>query len=95
MAIQAEEVQKIAYLARLQVTEESSAKLTADLSQILDFVDQMKSVDTANVEPLSNPLEMTQPLRKDQVTEHNKREALQSVAPATEDGLFLVPKVIE
>ena len=95
MAIEPEEVKKIAYLARIQVNEESAAKLTHDLSQILDFVDQMKSVDTATIEPLSNPLEMSQPLRTDWVTETDQREALQAIAPAIENGLFLVPRVIE
>ena len=95
MAIKPEEVATIANLARLEVTEESSTKLTHDLSQILDFVEQMQNADTQNIAPLSNPLEMTQPLRDDLVTEENQRESLQSNAPATENGLFLVPKVIE
>ncbi len=95
MTIKSEEVEKIAFLARLRVAEDNRGKLTEDLSQILDFVDQMKAVDTRNVTPLSNPLEMHQILRPDTVTEENQRDRLQAVAPATELGLFLVPKVIE
>lgn len=95
MAIKPDQVKTIAYLARIEVTDEHARKLTQDLSQILSFVDQMQSVNTENVEPLSNPLEIFQPLRPDQVTETNQRDLLQSVAPATEDGLFLVPRVIE
>lgn len=95
MSIKPDQVKNIAYLARIQVTEEHARKLTQDLSQILSFVDQMQSVDTENVEPLSNPLEIFQPLRPDEVTEKNQRDSLQSVAPATEEGLFLVPRVID
>ncbi|OZG70556.1 asparaginyl/glutamyl-tRNA amidotransferase subunit C [Hahella sp. CCB-MM4] len=95
MTIQSDELVKIAYLAKLQIDADNTARLTRDLDQILNFVDQMKSVDTTQVEPLSNPLEMTQRLRKDEVTEINQRDAFQNIAPATEAGLYLVPKVIE
>jgi len=95
VAIKAEEIAQVAYLARIQVTEQHTESLTKDLNQILDFVDQMKSVDTSSIAPLGNPLEANQPLRADDVTEENEREALLSNAPATTDGLFLVPKVIE
>lgn len=95
MAIQPDQVKKIAYLARLQVTDDNAQKLTQDLSEILSFVDQMRNADTTNIKPLGNPLEVFQPLRPDLVTETDQREALQAVAPATEDGLFLVPRVIE
>ncbi|PIE42852.1 MAG: Asp-tRNA(Asn)/Glu-tRNA(Gln) amidotransferase GatCAB subunit C [Gammaproteobacteria bacterium] len=95
MSIDVSTVEKIAHLARLQVTEEQAEKLTSDLSNILDLVDQLQAVDTSNVTPMAHPMDVTQVLRKDVVTEQNQREALQSVAPATEDGLFLVPKVIE
>ncbi len=95
MTIQSDELVKIAYLAKLEIDPASSAKLAQDLDQILNFVDQMQAVDTSTVEPLSNPLEMTQRLRPDVVDESNQREAFQSIAPATEAGLYLVPKVIE
>ena len=95
MTIQSDELVKIAYLAKLQIDPANSEKLAQDLDQILNFVDQMQSVDTSQVAPLSNPLEMTQRLRPDVVNEDNQREAFQSIAPATEAGLYLVPKVIE
>lgn len=95
MAIQPEQVKKIAYLARLRLSADHAARLTQDLGQILSFVDQMQNVDTASIKPLSNPLESYQPLRPDRVTEKNQRDILQSVSPATEGGLFLVPRVIE
>lgn len=95
MALNRTDVEKIAHLARLQV-EESDVQAYADnLSNILDLVDQMQSVDTTDVSPLAHPLDAVQRLRADVVTEENQREALQSAAPAVENGLFLVPKVIE
>ncbi|RVU30685.1 MULTISPECIES: Asp-tRNA(Asn)/Glu-tRNA(Gln) amidotransferase subunit GatC [Neptunomonas] len=95
MALNRTDVEKIAHLARLQI-EESDVQAYADnLSNILDLVDQMQSVDTTDVSPLAHPLDAVQRLRADVVTEENQREALQSAAPAVENGLFLVPKVIE
>ncbi|WP_041598898.1 Asp-tRNA(Asn)/Glu-tRNA(Gln) amidotransferase subunit GatC [Hahella chejuensis] len=95
MTIQSEQLETIAKLARLETPGDQVAKLTHDLGQILDFVEQMQKVDTSAIEPLSNPLEMTQRLRKDEVTESNQREKFQAIAPATENGLYLVPKVID
>ena len=95
MAIDASEIQKVAHLARLSI-DDNQADATADtISNILSLVDQMQSVNTENVEPLAHPLDATQRLREDVVTEPNQRETLQACAPAVEDGLFLVPKVIE
>ena len=95
MSIGPEDIKKIAHLARLQVTENEADKLCHDISNILSLVDQLQSANTDNIEPMANPLDATQVLRPDVVTEQNKREALQKVAPMVEDGLFLVPKVIE
>ncbi len=95
MSIERGDVEKIAYLARIQVTEGELDKVTADLGRILDLVDQMGAVSTEGVEPLSNPLDMVQRLRADEVAEANQREQFQAIAPATEAGLYLVPKVIE
>jgi aspartyl-tRNA(Asn)/glutamyl-tRNA(Gln) amidotransferase subunit C len=89
------DVEKIAHLARLAVTDEEAQELTGDLSRILDLVAQMEQVDTSSVEPMAHPLNMNQRLREDRVTEENNRELYQSVAPSTENGLYLVPKVIE
>ena len=89
------EVEKIATLARLAIKEENIAEYTENLSNILDLVDQMQAEDTENVEPLAHPLEAVQRLRLDEVSEPDQREHFQSIAPETEAGLYLVPKVIE
>ncbi|WP_257253635.1 MULTISPECIES: Asp-tRNA(Asn)/Glu-tRNA(Gln) amidotransferase subunit GatC [unclassified Endozoicomonas] len=95
MAVDASEIQKVANLARLSI-DESQLETTADtINRILELVDQMQMVKTDHVEPLAHPLDATQRLRKDVVSEENNREQLQSCAPVVEDGLFLVPKVIE
>lgn len=95
MAITAAEVKKVAYLARLSIDKASVEATASTITNILQLVDRMNAVDTQGVEPLLNPLEATQRLREDVVTETNQREQLQSCAPAVEDGLFLVPRVIE
>ncbi|MEH6823252.1 MAG: Asp-tRNA(Asn)/Glu-tRNA(Gln) amidotransferase subunit GatC [Motiliproteus sp.] len=95
MSLDSTDVQKIAHLARLQISATDIPEYAQNLSNILDLVDQMQTVDTANVEPLSNPLDAVQRLRADVVTESNQRDQLQTVAPVVEQGLFQVPKVIE
>ncbi|TBU89496.1 Asp-tRNA(Asn)/Glu-tRNA(Gln) amidotransferase subunit GatC [Phytopseudomonas dryadis] len=95
MALERSEVEKIAHLARLGLSDSELPHTTATLNSILGLVDQMQAVDTDGVEPLAHPLETTQRLRADAVTEENRREAYQAIAPAVENGLYLVPKVIE
>ena len=95
MSLSPAEVEKIAHLARLALEPAQAAGLAQDLSRILDLVDQMSAVDTAGVEPMAHPLEMSQRLRPDEVTESDRRDAFQEVAPQTEAGLYLVPQVIE
>ena len=95
MSLDHQEVEKIAHLARIAVSEEDKAALATELSGILDFVEQMNAVDTSGIVPMAHPLHMAQRLRVDEVTESNQRELFQSVAPETEEGLYLVPKVIE
>lgn len=95
MSLSAEEVKKIAHLARLSIKEENIATYADNLSGILDLVAQMEAVDTDSVEPMAHPQDMTQRLRDDVVTETNQRDKFQQNAPATEAGLYLVPKVIE
>ena len=95
MSLTSDDVAKIAHLARLAVSPDDAAALGRDLSNILDLVEQMDSVDTADVEPMAHPLEMAQRLRDDRVTEQDQRDRYQENAPAVEKGLFLVPKVIE
>jgi len=95
MSLDAEQVKKIAHLARLEINEADIPGYAETLSNILDLVDQMAAVNTDDVEPMAHPMDASQRLREDVVTESNQREHFQSVAPATEDGLYLVPKVIE
>jgi len=95
MALDKSDVDKIAHLARINIDPEDTQKYLNNLTSILDLVDQMQAIDTDNVEPLSHPLDAIQRLRADDVSEENQRELLQSVAPAVEEGLFLVPKVID
>ncbi len=95
MSLTPDDVQKIAHLARLGVTEQEKASVASDLTNILDLVEQMNQVDTSDVVPMSHPLHMTQRLRPDMVTETDQREKFQALSPAVENGLFLVPKVIE
>ena len=95
MSLDRSQVETVARLARLKVDEAEMAEYVSSLSSILDLVDQMQAVDTTGIEPLANPLDAAQRLRAHEVTEVNKRDALQANAPQAENGLFLVPKVIE
>jgi aspartyl-tRNA(Asn)/glutamyl-tRNA(Gln) amidotransferase subunit C len=95
MALDAADVEKIAHLARLGINPDDVPEYTRNLSDILAFVEQLNAVDTTGVEPLAHPLEATQRLRADVVSESNDRENFQSVAPEVEAGLYLVPQVIE
>jgi aspartyl-tRNA(Asn)/glutamyl-tRNA(Gln) amidotransferase subunit C len=95
MALERSDVEKIAHLARLGLAEADLPRTTETLNNILGLIDAMQAVDTDGIAPLAHPLETTQRLRADVVTEANRREAYQAVAPAVEDGLYLVPKVIE
>jgi len=95
MSLDRSDVERIAYLARLAIDEQDIPAYTENLSSILALIDEMQAIDTTGVEPLAHPLDGEQRLRIDEVSEHNQREQLQSNAPATENGLFLVPKVID
>ena len=95
MSLSRTDVEKIAHLARLAIDEADVEGYAGELSNILELVDQMGAVDTTGVLPMAHPLDAVQRLRTDEVTEENRREQFQAVAPAVEDGLFLVPKVIE
>ncbi|MDO6443773.1 MULTISPECIES: Asp-tRNA(Asn)/Glu-tRNA(Gln) amidotransferase subunit GatC [unclassified Marinobacter] len=95
MTISREDIEKVAVLARIRLDEEQIPALEKDLGNILSLVDELSAADTDNVEPLAHPLDAVQRLRADEVTESNQREAFQAIAPATENGLYLVPRVIE
>ena len=95
MSLTANDVKKIAHLARLGIAEHDVEHYAKDLSGILDLMTRMGQTDTTGVSPMAHPLDQTQRLRADVVTEANQRDYFQSIAPQTEAGLYLVPKVIE
>ncbi|NNJ96095.1 MAG: Asp-tRNA(Asn)/Glu-tRNA(Gln) amidotransferase subunit GatC [Gammaproteobacteria bacterium] len=95
MSLDANDIKAIAKLARLKIDEADVPGYATNLSNILDLVEHMNSVDTEGVVPMSHPLDVAQRLREDIVTETNQRDELQKNAPAVQDGLYLVPRVIE
>ena len=88
-------VTTISYLSRLKIDGENEDKITNDLQNIIEFVDQLNDVNTSDVEPLTNPLEKTAKTRKDQVTAKNLKKELLKVAPSSNEDYFLVPRVVE
>ncbi len=90
-----DDVRRIAELARIEVPEEGVAALQQSLNGIFGLIEQMRAVDTTGIEPMAHAVDMTQRLRDDRVTEADQHELFQSLAPQVEDGLYLVPKVIE
>ncbi len=95
MSLDKSQVEKIAHLARLQIDPADVPEYATNLSNILDLVEQMDAVDTEGVDPMAHPTDAVQRLREDVVTEHDQRDQFQAIAPQVENGLYLVPKVIE
>ena len=95
MALDIDTVHTIARLARLSIADEQVDKYASELSTILDLVAQMEAVDTDGIEPMTQPFDATLRLREDTVTQDNQRDKFQAVAPEAEQGLYLVPKVID
>ena len=95
MSLTLDDVRRIARLARLDVSAAEAEKTRDQLNGILSFIEQLQSVDTAGIEPMAHAVDVVQRLRPDVATEPDRREAFQAVAPETEAGLYLVPKVIE
>lgn len=95
MSLNSDQIKQVAHLARLQLKPEQVEHYAKQLSNIFEMVGQLASAKTDDVAPMAHPLEMTQRLRPDAVTEPNQREIFQAHAPAVQDGLYLVPKVIE
>ncbi|MDW5378613.1 Asp-tRNA(Asn)/Glu-tRNA(Gln) amidotransferase subunit GatC [Halomonas sp. HP20-15] len=95
MALEPQDVRRAAFLARLGLNDDEAAGYVDDLSRILEMVDRLQAVDTTGVAPLAHPLDATQRLRADEVTESDQRERFQRCAPAVENGLYLVPRVVE
>ncbi len=95
MSLDKDQVQHIAMLAMLRLTDDEFADTQDKLSRIVDFVDQLSAAPTDDVVPMAHPLNQAQRLRPDQVTEADERERVQKNAPSVADGLYLVPKVLE
>ena len=95
MLIKDQDLEQIAYLARINIDKSKFSALKKELESILELVEKMNSVDTEKVSAMSHPLDISQPLRKDKITEENDRQNLQKNAPSVKAGLFLVPKVID
>ena len=95
MSLAPDDVQRLARLARIAIDEHDSAAVLERLNDVLGLIDEMRAVDTRGIEPMSHAVDIVQRLRPDEVRESDRREPYQSVAPAVDEGLYLVPKVIE
>ncbi len=95
MSLSIDDVKRIAKLARIRVNEDEAAGYQTQLNGIFGLIEEMQAVNTAGVEPMSHAQDLAQRLRPDVVVEPNRREVFQAIAPQTENGLYLVPKVIE
>ncbi len=95
MSLTLEQVQRIAHLARIEISESEAITTQGHLNGIFELIEQMQAVDTRGVEPMAHAQEVSQRLREDVVSETDRRAAYQAVAPDIEAGLYLVPKVIE
>ena len=95
MSLSDDQIRRLARLARIAIRDEESAPVRDRLNRVLGLIDEMRQADTAGIEPMSHALELVQRLRPDEVSEADRRSEYQAVAPAVQDGLYLVPKVIE
>jgi aspartyl-tRNA(Asn)/glutamyl-tRNA(Gln) amidotransferase subunit C len=95
MALNIEDIKRIAHLARIEINDSEANATLIKLSGILGLIEQMQAVDTTGITPMSHSQDLVQRLREDVVTQANQREAFQAIAPATQDGLYLVPRVVE
>lgn len=95
MSLSPDQIRRIAQLARIALHADETDTVRERLNRVLGLIDQLQAVNTEGIEPMSHALDLVQPLRADRVTEAEPRERLQAGAPAVEDGLYLVPKVIE
>ncbi len=95
MALSIDDVKRVAHLARIEVTPDEAQDVLNKLTGIFALIEDMRRVDTTGIAPMSHAADVSLTLRDDVVTETDHRELFQSVAPATADGLYLVPKVIE
>jgi aspartyl-tRNA(Asn)/glutamyl-tRNA(Gln) amidotransferase subunit C len=95
MALSSEDIERLAYLARIEITPAEAGDVRQKLDRILDLVGRLQAVDTSGIVPMAHAQEVSLPLREDVVTETDQRELFQRLAPAVAHGLYLVPRVIE
>ena len=95
MSLTLEQVRRVAHLARIEVSDAEAETTLGHLNGIFTLIEAMQAVDTRGVEPMAHAQDLSQRLRADEVTETDRRESYQAVAPEVEDGLYLVPQVIE
>ena len=95
MSLSLDEVKRIAHLARIEISEAEAVQTQGQLNDIFGLIESMLGVDTQGIEPMSHAQDLMLRLREDAVTESDQHPLFQSVAPQVEDGLYLVPKVIE
>ena len=95
MALTLDDIHRIAHLARIEIDARAAAEVHAKLTAIFGLINELQSIDTTGIVPMSHAQDVALPLREDAVTEEDRHAAYQSVAPAVDDGLYLVPKVIE
>jgi aspartyl-tRNA(Asn)/glutamyl-tRNA(Gln) amidotransferase subunit C len=95
MALSSEDIERLAYLARIEITPAEAGDVRQKLDRILDLVGRLQAVDTSGIVPMAHAQEVSSPLRDDVVTAADQREVFQSLAPAVAHGLYLVPRVIE
>jgi aspartyl-tRNA(Asn)/glutamyl-tRNA(Gln) amidotransferase subunit C len=95
MSLSLDDVRRIARLARIEISPAEAETTRTQLNGILSFIEQLQAVDTSGIEPMPHAVDVVQRLREDRVTEPDRHQAFQAVAPETEAGLYLVPKVIE
>ena len=95
MSLTLEQVRRVAQLARIEISDAEAETTRGQLNEIFALIEEMQAVDTQGIEPMAHAQDLSQRLRPDVVTEIDRRTDYQAVAPETEAGLFLVPKVIE
>jgi aspartyl-tRNA(Asn)/glutamyl-tRNA(Gln) amidotransferase subunit C len=95
VALSREDIEYIAHLARLEVGEADVPAYADKLGRIIEFIDELGQADTADLVPMAHPLDMSQRLRVDEVTESDERDRFQANAPETANGLYVVPRVVE
>ena len=95
MSLSERDIHRLAYLARIEIDDAAARAVRDKLDSILGMIDELKAVDTTGVMPMAHAHDVAAPLREDRVNEHDEHAKFQSVAPAVERGLYLVPKVIE